>query len=190
MEGPKSLPDPQAQPQDDARAMRHGSQVHLLLEHLPGHARGVWPAVAAQVLTGDLTPRDQAEFDALLQEATGVLTAPELAEIFAPGTLAEVEIAGTMPAPPHTPVRGTIDRLVVTDEKVLIVDFKSNRLIPGTPAEIPLGILRQMGVYYGVIREIYPDRQVVLAVLWTRAARLMELPADLALESLVAGPAP
>ncbi len=190
MEGPKSLPDPQAQPQDDARTMRHGSQVHLLLEHLPDHARDLWPTVAAQVLTGDLAPQTPTEMDALLQEATRVLTAPELAEIFAPDTLAEVEIAGTMPTPPHAPVRGTIDRLVVTDEKVMIVDFKSNRLIPDTPAAIPLGILRQMGVYYGVIREIYPDRQVVLAVLWTRSATLMEVPADLALESLVAGRAP
>ena len=49
--------------------------------------------------------------------------------MFAPGSRAEVPIIGRLPQPDGAPylVSGQIDRLVVTDNAVLIVDFKTNQ---------------------------------------------------------------
>ena len=63
---------------------------------------------------------------------------------------------------------------------MLAIDFKSNRVVPRTPERVPEGILRQLGAYRAALAPIWPGRAVEVAVLWTRAARLMPVPAALA----------
>jgi ATP-dependent helicase/nuclease subunit A len=115
----------------------------------------------------------------LLAEAGGVLAEPGLAGIFGPGSLAEVDVAAPLPALGGARMIGRIDRLVVADDRVLAVDFKSHRDVPGRPEDVPEGILRQMGAYRAALAAIWPGRRVETAILWTRAARLMPLPAAL-----------
>ena len=123
----------------------------------------------------DLTP--------LLDEAAACLTTPVLMPIFAPDALAEVTL--TAPSPTlGRPLLGTIDRLLVTPDRVLAVDFKSNAVVPESVGAVPEGLLRQMGAYAEMLAAIYPDRQVETALLWTRAARLMPLPGDLVAAAL------
>jgi ATP-dependent helicase/nuclease subunit A len=115
----------------------------------------------------------------LIAEAAAVLRAPDLQILFGPDALVEVNIVANLFERPMT---GTIDRLVVTDTKVLAVDYKSNAIVPKSIAEIPDGLLRQMAAYAQALRQIYPDRAVECALLWTRTAQLMPLP-QLALDA-------
>ncbi|PZQ49939.1 MAG: double-strand break repair helicase AddA [Rhodovulum sulfidophilum] len=156
--------------------LARGEAVHLLLERLRAHPPADWPALAARLLPG------RADLDPLLAEAAAVLRAPELAEIFAPDALAEVEIAA--PLPGGARLIGRIDRLVVAPDRVLAVDFKTNRGVPERPEQVPEGILRQMGAYAAALAAIWPGRRVETAVLWTRTARLMPLPAALTAAAL------
>ena len=71
---------------------------------------------------------------------------------------------------------GTIDRLLITPDRVLAVDFKTNQSVPSTLEETPEGLLRQMGAYLEALEQIYPDRQIDLAILWTATHRLMDIP--------------
>ena len=70
---------------------------------------------------------------------------------------------------------GSIDRLLVGPQRVLIVDYKSNAMVPQDPADVPEGILRQLGAYAHILAQIYPGRRIETAVLWTKVARLMPL---------------
>jgi ATP-dependent helicase/nuclease subunit A len=108
-----------------------------------------------------------------------ILTAPALAPLFAPDALAEVPLTGELPGFPGRPLAGTIDRLIVAPDRVLVVDFKTNAVVPATPAEVPEGILRQMGAYAAALGFVYPGRRIDTAVLWTRTAKLMPLPDDM-----------
>jgi ATP-dependent helicase/nuclease subunit A len=72
---------------------------------------------------------------------------------------------------------GQIDRLAVSAEEVLIVDYKSDREPPLGPDRVPVPYLRQMAAYRALLREIYPGRAVRCALLWTAAPRLMPLDA-------------
>ena len=74
---------------------------------------------------------------------------------------------------------GRIDRLVIEPDRVLAVDFKSHRDVPVRPEDVPEGILRQMGAYRAALAAIWPGRRAETAILWTRTARLMPLPAAL-----------
>lgn len=86
---------------------------------------------------------------------------------------------------------GTIDRLVIAPDHVLAIDFKSNAVVPSSEAEVPEGILRQMGAYAAALRLIWPGRRVETAVLWTRTGVLMPLgPARVAAALAAAMPEP
>ncbi|NBB98797.1 MAG: double-strand break repair helicase AddA [Alphaproteobacteria bacterium] len=161
---------------DEDTALRLGTGLHLLLEHLPHWPPETWNTRASALLE---SPSDA---ELLLPEAQAVLTAPTLAPLFAPGTLAEVEIAGQLGA---RPVFGVIDRLVVNAGHVLAVDYKSNRIVPRDVAEVPEGLLRQMGAYLVALEQAFPGHTVEMALLWTATTDLMHLP-DAALRAALA----
>ena len=75
------------------------------------------------------------------------------AALFGAGALAEVADCGEIGGRRFL---GSIDRLVVTHDRVLAVDFKSNRLVPDRAEEVPEGILRQMGAYAALLAQVYP----------------------------------
>jgi ATP-dependent helicase/nuclease subunit A len=164
---------------DEAAAMRRGTALHRLLEHLPLWPRADWPAIADALVQSLEDGPDPAETEPLLAEAARVLTDPALAVLFAPGTLAEVELTATLPTLGGRRVQGTIDRLVIDRERILAIDFKSNVVVPADAGTVPDGLLRQMGAYAEMLAQIYPDRRIETAILWTKAARLMPLPHDI-----------
>ncbi|RKF13390.1 double-strand break repair helicase AddA [Roseovarius spongiae] len=180
--GAKALPG-DAGPEEDA-AKRWGRQVHLLLEVLPGHPAADWPAEAARLFSAGPDAADASTQAALLAEAAGVLTAHGDGPLFAHGALTEAPVTATLPELGGARIHGAIDRLIVAPDHVLIVDFKSNRTIPDGPDACPSGILRQMGAYAAALAQIYPDRRIDAAILWTRTAQLMPLPRALIAQAL------
>jgi ATP-dependent helicase/nuclease subunit A len=74
-------------------------------------------------------------------------------------------------------VSGQVDRLAVDGREVLIVDYKTNRPPPASPAGVPLAYRRQLALYRALLAEIYPSRPVRAFLLWTAAPLLMEIDA-------------
>jgi ATP-dependent helicase/nuclease subunit A len=159
--GAKTLP---GEPDGDPDARQRGTDLHSLLERLPAASPDTWPALAESLIP---------DSTALLADATRILTTPALAPIFAPGTLAEVAITADLDG---TPMLGSIDRLIIGQTSILAVDYKSNRVEADSPDQVPEGLRRQMRAYALALRQIYPDRTVQVAILWTGSARLMPLP--------------
>jgi ATP-dependent helicase/nuclease subunit A len=168
--GAKALPGDFTTDDDNRAAMDRGTRLHLLLEHLPNHPAPDWPALASALMPD---APDRAE---LLVEAQAVLTNPDVADLFGPDALAEAPITAQLLG---KPLIGAIDRLLVTDARVLAVDFKSNLLVPDSIATVPDGLLRQMAAYHTALSQIYPDKQVDVALLWTRSAQLMPISPDI-----------
>jgi len=147
-------------------ALERGTAMHLLLEHLPGRPEGDWPRLAEAMLP------DRETRGALLADAGRLLREPFLAHVFGPEAIAEVPVTATIPGLGR--IHGSIDRLIAGAD-ILAVDFKTNRLVPEAPAQVPEGLLRQMGAYSAALAQIYPDRRIRTAILWTAEAQLMEL---------------
>jgi ATP-dependent helicase/nuclease subunit A len=179
--GAKALPGEAGQDEDAAK--RYGTLLHRLLEHLRGQPVAVRKDLAEGLIApGELPPGTTR--DSILADAERVLSSPGLADLFGPGALAEVEVTATLPDLSGRIVQGVIDLLVVGPDRVLAVDYKSNAVVPERPADVPDGILRQMGAYEAALSRIYPDRRVEVAVLWTRTASLMPLPLDMVRSAL------
>ena len=158
---------------DGEGGTEHGNAVHHLLEILPGHRLDTWPARAGPDISR-----------AALDEASAILTNPDFAHIFDPRTLAEVPITAPLEALGGRRLTGTIDRLIIGDGYALIVDFKTNAIVPDQPGDTPEGILRQMGAYAAALSLILPDHRIDLAILWTRTGTLMTLDHDIVSEAL------
>jgi ATP-dependent helicase/nuclease subunit A len=180
--GAKALPGDGGGLSEDA-ALRRGRLVHLLLEHLPDLPPPAWHDAAPGIAALDGPVPDAAMLAPLLAEATRVLTAPRLAHVFAPGALAEVELTAHSPTL-DCQLIGAIDRLVVSGDAVLAVDFKTNAVVPDTPGAVPEGLLRQLGAYAEMLAAIYPGRRIDTAILWSRDASLMIVPNDTVMAAL------
>ncbi|WP_297770458.1 double-strand break repair helicase AddA [uncultured Roseovarius sp.] len=180
--GAKALPGERGL--DEEAAKRRGRQVHRLLEFLPSVPAQDWPATAARLLSNGGDTATGEELALLLAEAEKVLIRPGLHALFAPGALTEVAITANLDALQGRRIHGIIDRLIIEDARVLAVDFKTNALVPDVARECPDALLRQMGAYAHALAQLYPDRRIETAILWTRTATLMPLPHDLVTEAL------
>ena len=158
---------------------RRGDLIHRLLERLPDLPSPDRPDAARRMLARerDLTEDQRAE---MIAAAFGVLDDARFAPVFGPGSRAEVALTGTAPdLPGGVSISGRIDRLVVTPERVLVVDFKSNRPAPDHVEDADPAYVLQMATYAAVLRRLYPDRAVEAALVWTDGPKLMAVPQGL-----------
>lgn len=159
-----------------AAVARRGQLLHALFERLPD----VDPNRRAEAghrwleRSGGMT--DAAERDALVKEVCGIIANPAHAVLFAPGALAEAPIAAVLAD--GMVVAGTVDRLLVEEKRVLLVDFKTGRRAPATLAQVSEHHLRQMSAYAAALEIIFPDRQIEAALLYTSGPILIPLPSQ------------
>ena len=170
--------------QGESRFLR-GTLTHALLEHLPQIAPDA-RARAAQAYLAErgrgLPERTRANIAA---EVLGLISNPSFAAVFAPDSRAEVPIVAVIPRPeeggsgPPLRIAGQIDRLAVTDDAVLIVDYKTNRSAPVNHSAVAAVYLYQLAAYRLAVRDIFPGRAVRAALLWTESPLLMEIPEEI-----------
>ncbi|MEP5513855.1 MAG: PD-(D/E)XK nuclease family protein, partial [Bauldia litoralis] len=154
------------------RAAERGRLIHRLLQSLPEAIPADRHVIGARFLDAVADPWSPEERARLLGEVLAILERSDFAPVFAPGSRAEVEIAGTFGG---ARLSGRIDRLAVSDEKVLIVDYKTG----APPAEAPHDYVMQLALYAVVLKRLYPTKTLAAAILWTEAPSLMEIPAPM-----------
>src|SRR5690606_26793483 len=165
---------------DDGLRFRRGRLIHRLLETLPEIPADARAAASRRFLARPMHGLSEAQQQEITAEVLRVLEDPVFAPLFGPDSRAEVMVVGEVrgEAGAVEVLSGRIDRLVVTESAVLIVDYKTNRPPPETPAGVPALYLRQMACYRAVLSRIYPGLPVSCVLLWTDGPRLMPLPAE------------
>ena len=175
-------------PDDPSFAIARGLAIHRLLQMLPALPQAERENAARNYLDHAEGTWSPAEREKAWVSVERVLGDAAFAAVFAPGSRSEVAVTGTLVlgGEPVT-VSGTIDRLAVTPGRVMIVDHKTNRPPPANLGGVPDAYIVQLALYRALLSGIYPDREIVAALLFTEAPRLIELPAatmDAALERL------
>ena len=182
--------DPDGKERDDAvhQAAERGRLVHRLLEILPRYQ----PAQRAAAARAYLTHHEGAVDAGIVAQVMAVMADETLAPLFGAGALAEAPIGGflTRHDGSRLALSGQIDRLVETDEAVLLVDFKT-----GTPPDDRSGghYQRQMAAYEALMRAAKPGKTIRCALVWTQNGRIDWLNADdlsAALEMILHGRSP
>ena len=164
---------------DDPRRWQRGLLLHELLRHLPALPSSERAAAARHFLAQPANDLAAEDVERWANEALAVTEAPEHAALFAEGSRAEVPLIGTVRTSRGTfTVSGQVDRLAVSEQEVLIVDFKTNRPPPQSADGVTLAYRRQLALYRALLQGIYPGRTVRAFLLWTAAPRLMEISAE------------
>jgi ATP-dependent helicase/nuclease subunit A len=168
------------------KAIVRGSLMHRLLQSLPDIPPVARTDAARRHLARSAQIFSPEEQEELLAQVQRVLADVRFARLFAAGSRAEVPIVGRLKGG-SLAVSGQVDRLVVTDNAVLIADYKTNSIAredgrkrPGAPRrfeDTPPAYVRQLALYRAVIGDLYPDRPVRAALIWTDVPDLMEIPA-------------
>ncbi|MBL8531510.1 MAG: double-strand break repair helicase AddA [Hyphomonadaceae bacterium] len=161
-------------PRGDGRLrFQRGRLIHSLLQRLPDLAPERREAAAYAWLARQGVAEDLAA--ALTREALDVIGDARFAAVFGPASRAEAPIVGAVGS---KAVRGVVDRLMVEDARVLVLDYKTDRPAPRDVVNAPEPYVLQMALYRAVLRQIFPAHSVACALLWTEAPHLMALPED------------
>lgn len=168
-------------------ALRFGSLVHALLEDAaaPDAAR------AAHLATRFEMDPAAPEVEAALMHARAVHDLPQAPTLFGPQSRGEVPLRGSIADRTGTqrPVTGSIDRLVVTQEEVWAIDFKTNAVPPAADrlAEDAAAYVAQLALYQALLERLFPERPVRCGLIWTQGPRwdwLADADLDAARQSL------
>ncbi|HEY0265367.1 MAG TPA: double-strand break repair helicase AddA, partial [Rhizomicrobium sp.] len=155
-----------------AAQFARGNAVHELLARLPEVA----PERRRDVALAYARRKGIADAEALVAETLAVLDDPRFAAAFGPNSRAEVALQARRPdLGLAAPIIGRLDRLVVTGDEVLILDFKTNRPPPRSEAEVPVLYLTQMALYRAAAQAVFPGRRIVTGLVFTDGPRLLQL---------------
>jgi len=162
-----ALESPVLSPLEGARRFRRGQVIHALLTRLPE----VPPEKRREA--GIAFARENGFDPSLADESLTVIGHPDFAAAFGPDSQAEVPFQAALPDLGE--VAGRIDRLAVTADEVLILDFKTDRPPPQREEEVDPAYLAQMALYRDSAARIFPGRRIVCGLLWTDTPKLLKL---------------
>lgn len=171
---------------DRSAALQRGRLIHALLQTLPELPHAEWALAGRRFLSRE-PDLEAAAIEEMLDVTLRTLEHPDFSEIFAAGGRSEAAIVGRLsigqPAEERL-VNGRVDRLIIQPDKVLIIDYKTDRPAPKDADGVEFAYRVQMAAYRAVLQDIYTDRPVRCALLYTDGPHLIELQGDDMSESL------
>ena len=167
--------------------LRRGIVMHTLLQRLPDIAADEREPMAHRYLEIAAAQWTEAQREQALTSVMAVFDDPQFAPVFSHHSKAEVslmgklELRGKMQA-----VSGQIDRLCVEDDRVLIVDYKTNRPPARNVEEVPPAYITQLALYRALVAPLYPHKRVEAALLFSEGPYLITLPDAVMEQALIA----
>jgi len=158
---------------DNNYRFRRGNVTHTLLQFLPELEPNTHQSSITEYLGAHANDLPESVRSDIKDEVLKILNDPTFAPIFSQESRAEVPITGLLPD--GRLISGQIDRLLITDNEILIVDFKTNRPPPNNPKDVPKIYYNQLKSYADTLKEIYPNRTIKCALLWTDGPNLMPI---------------
>jgi ATP-dependent helicase/nuclease subunit A len=171
-------------PAERCKALARGRIVHRLMQSLPDIPPAARKAAVEHYLknaAADFAPSEQAD---MARHVLTILNDLIFADLFAPGSRAEVPIVGRLARKdaPALGVAGQVDRLAVTRDSVLIADYKTDRTPPSGLAEVPERYTGQLALYRAILGRVYPGKTIRAALIFTEGPTVIEVP-DAALDA-------
>jgi ATP-dependent helicase/nuclease subunit A len=162
----------------DPEALARGRAIHLLLQYLPSLAPDQRAKAAERLLAAELAQSPELAAS-LGEEAAAALAHPALAGIFTGEARSEVDIVGSVATQRgEYVVSGRIDRLIRDATGWRLVDFKTDRRLPASLAEVDPGYVLQLALYRKLLMEVQPGVPVSAALVYTAGPNVVPVPEE------------
>ena len=167
-------------------ARRRGILIHKLLEYLPEIPDARRSLAALDYLKVQASALSPEEHNEIIECAVKTLNLLNISAFFSKDSRAEIDIAGELrrEGKPTRQVRGTIDRIAVTEDTVFIADFKTTASPPRSVDEIPDHIIAQLAIYGSLVSSMFPDKKIRCFVIYTSGPEAIELPVEIVTRAL------
>jgi ATP-dependent helicase/nuclease subunit A len=157
-----------------------GNTVHTLLELLPDVSADRYQEIIDRYVRSVGSAWSANQRNSVFEAVEAILSGEEFQPIFSKDSRAEVSLVGSLETQSGLRlISGQIDRLVVEENRLMVVDYKTNRIVPDTFDEYPSEYVAQLALYRHLVREIFPKHSIACAILWTSHPKLIELPDEL-----------
>lgn len=157
-------------------ALQRGRLVHRMLQTLPEYPPEEQPDAARRYAERAARFWPEKEREKLIRSTLDVLREPALQSAFSANSRAEISIMGTLRLGNRDyAVSGRIDRLAVDGDRVILVDYKTNRVPPVSDAEIPLAHKAQLAIYKSILAPLYRGKTFTCALVYTENASFVTL---------------
>jgi ATP-dependent helicase/nuclease subunit A len=155
---------------DNGNFYKRGTTIHKLLQYICTLPQATRSIAAETFLKKQLSDFSEKEILQIVTEVLQLLqTYPEL---FSTNSMAEVPIIGEIDG---KIISGKVDRLIVQDGKVMVVDYKTNRPAANTLVEVPEIYIKQLSAYRQLLQKIYPNKTIETYLLWTNTCYMMKI---------------
>ncbi|MBD9374451.1 double-strand break repair helicase AddA [Rhizobium sp. ARZ01] len=152
------------------RSLERGRILHRFLQILPDIPLADRRVAAQRYLDRATRHWPGRERDHLVDAAISIMQETSLGAIFSPAARAEVSLMGTLRlGRTDYAVSGRIDRMVVMEDTVEIVDFKTNRQPPMSKSDLPFEHVAQLAIYRAILAPLYPGRTIRCGLVYTEA---------------------
>ncbi len=157
-------------------SIQKGAAVHYLLECLPDAPRQERARLGREYLHKAGAEWTNNQRERVWQDVCAILEDDTLSYLFSERSSAEVSLTGRLSTRSgQRLIAGQIDRLVVREHDVAIIDYKTGTSVPSAPESIPPQYLTQMSLYRELVTQIYPDQAVRCYILWVHGPKMMQI---------------
>ncbi len=156
--------------EDNGNFYRRGTVIHKLLQYISGVAEDNRFEASMYFLEKELNNFSVVDRENITHEVLALCN--KYKDIFATYSLAEVPIIGEIDG---KIISSKVDRLVIKDDVVMIVDYKTNRPAAKELKDVPSLYINQVNTYKRLLENIYPDKKVEAYLLWTNTCNMMKV---------------
>lgn len=157
-------------------ALQRGRLIHRMLQTLPDYPPDERQDAAWRYAERAARFWPRQEREKLVSSTLAVLSAPDLQPAFSANSRAEISIMGTLRlGRKDYAVSGRIDRLAVEGDRVILVDYKTNRIPPVREDHVSQAHIAQLAIYRSILQPLYPDKSFTCALVYTENASFLTL---------------
>lgn len=168
---------PAGRPLSAEAARRRGILIHALLDHLAGQPAEARTEKAMRFLAARGGGMEETERAAIAAKTLDLLSHPDLAPLFGPGSRGEIAVAGAVGPPGRErAVSGQIDRLAIGEDTIWLADFKTGA--PPKAGKAPAAYVAQLAVYAALLRQMHPGHALHAALVWPQGPAILPLPPE------------
>jgi ATP-dependent helicase/nuclease subunit A len=175
----------------DNIALDRGTVVHRILDAMAGLPEQRWAPVALDIARKSLEPT---MVQGVVSEALRVRQDPAFEDLFGVNSRGEFPLRGELQWQGRMhKFDWRLDRVVIREADVLVLEFKTDRVVPKADSAIRPQYVRQLALYRRAVSSLFPEKPVSCGILWTVEPRLSVIPskylddAEHALDPLVGG---